>query len=94
VCVRQRDNGGNSALLLATAVGNKKIVKHLLVTSAAVDVDQKNGKGYTALVTAIQDNYKVRAMADLRGNLPVAALLIEHGADVNLEGMCGRPHGW
>ena len=46
------------ALLLATAVGNKKIVKHLLrgpaTGDAGVDVNQKNGKGYTALVTAIQ----------------------------------------
>lgn len=55
----QRDNSGNSALLLATAVGNKKIVKHLLrgpatTGDARVDVNQKNGKGYTALVTAIQ----------------------------------------
>jgi hypothetical protein len=58
--LNQRDNGGNSALLLATAVGNKKIVKHLLrdpqakKSAARVDVNQKNGKGYTALVTAIQ----------------------------------------
>jgi ankyrin repeat protein len=111
--LNQRDNGGNSALLLATAVGNKKIVKHLLrdpqakKSAARVDVNQKNGKGYTALVTAIQvpplhhaslarrgtdvlmvvqDNYKVRAMADLRGNVAVAKLLIKCGADVNLDG--------
>lgn len=48
--VNQRDKGGNSALLLATAVGNKEIVKHL-IRRDCVDVNQRNGKGITQLVT-------------------------------------------
>lgn len=38
-----------------------------------------------------QDNYKVRAMADLRGNVAVAKLLIKCGADVNLDGRVPPP---
>lgn len=57
--VQEQDHGGNTALLLATAVGNKKIVKYLLSdppssTRSPVNVNQKNAKGYTALVIAIQ----------------------------------------
>ncbi len=47
----------------------------------------------------MQDNYLVRAMADIRGNVEIAELLLKMGADVNLEGdisipLSPEPHGY
>ncbi len=45
------DESKNTALILAIAVGNKKTVK-LLLKSKEIDVNEKNKRGYTPLVTA------------------------------------------
>jgi hypothetical protein len=58
------------ALQIAASLGDPDIV-HLLIESGA-DVDQSADEGYTALVEAV-----------IEDNLPVAAYLIEAGANVN-----------
>jgi ankyrin repeat protein len=57
-------------LQIAASLGDPDIVR-LLVESGA-DVDQSADEGYTALVEAV-----------IEDNLPVAAYLIEAGANVN-----------
>ena len=65
--INDRDNKGNTALMMAARNDAKKIVKKLCDHGA--DVTLKNDKGYTALMRAKKHGYT-----------ETARILIEHGA--------------
>jgi serine/threonine-protein phosphatase 6 regulatory ankyrin repeat subunit B len=74
--VNIQDNNGGTALIHASIEGNVEIVRLLLLSILRnpVDVNIQDNNGYTALMYAISI-----------GDREIVELLLENGADVNIE---------
>ena len=70
--VNSRDNGGNTALMVASLRGHKEVAK--LLISKGADVNAKDKYGRTPLIWASYAAHK-----------EVAELLVSKGADVNVK---------
>ncbi len=62
------DENGNTALMLASKIGNPRMVKIILAHEPMID--QKNSQGYTALMIASE-----------QGQVHIVEKLLENGAD-------------
>ena len=65
------DEAGNTALILASRIGNPRMVKIILAHEP--NIDQRNSKGYTALMIASE-----------QGQIHIVEKLLEKGADRSL----------
>jgi len=68
--INDKDQIGQTPLIVATQNGCKKIVE--LLIGAGADIHERNDFGHSAIITAAQEN-----------QLEIAQFLIESGADVN-----------
>ena len=68
--INDKDQIGQTPLIVATQHGCKKIVE--LLIGAGADIHERNDFGHSAIITAAQEN-----------QLEIAQFLIESGADVN-----------
>jgi ankyrin repeat protein len=68
--INDKDQIGQTPLIVATQHGCKKIVE--LLIGAGADIHDRNDFGHSAIITAAQEN-----------QLEIAQFLIESGADVN-----------
>jgi len=76
--VNARNTKGSTALMAASYFGHDKIVIALLKYNA--DVDLQNDAGYTALIIAINTEFK----GGIDG-LQIVKLLVDAGADINIK---------
>lgn len=81
--VNQRDEKGDTALIVAAREGSASIVDLLLKAKAEVNV--QNNNGHTALIDAVNMGY-----------MPIVQMLLAHGADPDIKtGRYGRSaHGF
>jgi ankyrin repeat protein len=88
--INKKDKNGNTPLILAARHGDAGIVRALLMKGA--DVAIKNNDGYDALLALTSytmmstptDNKTTEPIGVItEGHLKAAALLLDHGADVN-----------
>ncbi|MDZ7755652.1 ankyrin repeat domain-containing protein [Rhodohalobacter sp.] len=71
------DEKGNTALMLASKIGNPRMVKIILAHSP--NLNQQNNMGYTALMVASE-----------QGQVHIIEQLLKQGADTSLKNMDGR----
>lgn len=71
------DEKGNTALMLASKIGNPRMVKIILAHNP--NLNQQNNMGYTALMVASE-----------QGQVHIVEQLLKQGADTSLKNMEGR----
>lgn len=73
-------------LMTASRVGLEILVRHLLATEQAGDINKKDEVGSTALIYAASSSSSVGN----DGNEAIITLLLENGADINSQDCYGR----
>ena len=82
----------NTPLIIAAINGVSEIVKILIEKGAKLDI--QNREGYTALIAAAQEFHKVRKVNRKKDYYDIIKMLIEAGADWNINHLSYRKEGF